>query len=163
MEFSWYTLDEMETPLAVEMFTLRHQVFSIEQGLSGQDVDQVDKICHHLCVTEGKEVIGCLRLYKTETRRMRRTRETFEIGRLCVKETHRNQQIAKKMMWRAILKGMESNPKAEVEIDAQLYLRDFCESLGFQALSDPYLEDSIPHLRMGISQASFADTKKAAN
>lgn len=163
MNLNWYVLDEMEVSLAVDMFSLRHQIFSVEQGFSGQEVDEVDRSCYHLCALEGKEIVGCLRLYKTERRTMRRTRETFEIGRLCVKETHRNRQIAKKMMWRAILKGMESNPRAEVEIDAQLYLREFCESLGFQALGDPYLEDSIPHLRMGISQSSFADTKKAAN
>lgn len=161
MQFSWSLLEDMETTLAVEMLALRHDIFSVEQAFSGQTVDEVDKTCLHLCVTEGKEVIGCLRLYKTEVRRMRRTRETFEIGRLCVKETHRNQQIAKKMMWRAILKGLESSPEAEVELDAQLYLRDFCESLGFHATGDPYLEDSIPHVRMSISADSIREMKKA--
>lgn len=36
----------------------------------------------------------------------------------------------------------------EIHIQAQAYLQDFYQSFGFQAVSDVYPEDGIPHLDM---------------
>lgn len=35
-----------------------------------------------------------------------------------------------------------------IKIGAQNYLRSFYESFGFEAVSDVYLEDNIPHIDM---------------
>jgi ElaA protein len=38
--------------------------------------------------------------------------------------------------------------KSTITIGAQLYLRKFYESLGFQQSGDIYLEDGIEHIKM---------------
>ena len=35
-----------------------------------------------------------------------------------------------------------------IKISAQLYLKSFYSSLGFQQVGDAYLEDGIPHIAM---------------
>ncbi|MFG1491853.1 GNAT family N-acetyltransferase [Oceanospirillum sp. HFRX-1_2] len=35
-----------------------------------------------------------------------------------------------------------------IKIGAQVYLQKFYESLGFEAVSEPYDEDGIPHIDM---------------
>ncbi|EMY45680.1 N-acetyltransferase GCN5 [Glaesserella parasuis gx033] len=38
-----------------------------------------------------------------------------------------------------------------VYVQAQAYLQDFYQSLGFKPISEVYLEDGIPHLDMALN------------
>ena len=42
----------------------------------------------------------------------------------------------------------------DIKIGAQAYLQEFYQSLGFEDLQRPYLEDGIPHLEMLRPQAA---------
>lgn len=154
----------MDTSLSVEMFGLRHQIFAVEQIFSGQEVDIFDRTCRHLCVTTEKEVIGCLRLIHHGERK---GQDRFSIGRVCVKHEYRGQQIAKRMIGLATMKGVEVGNHPDFELDAQVYLLGFYESMGFEPLGDPYLEDNIPHIQMRLSHKKLvsetSDTKKATS
>ncbi|MFW5891357.1 MAG: GNAT family N-acetyltransferase, partial [bacterium] len=61
---------------------------------------------------------------------------------------YRRQGIAKKMMNKALLYISNNFEADSIRISAQKYLLDFYRSLGFESVSDEYLEDGIPHHEM---------------
>jgi ElaA protein len=40
-----------------------------------------------------------------------------------------------------------------IQISAQKYLKAFYKSLGYEIVSDEYLEDGIPHLKMELKKS----------
>lgn len=134
--------------MAIAMLAMRHRVFGQEQLYLGQEVDDWDKSCLHLCVTDDKELIGCLRLCQL----ISDTHDTYEIGRLCVEPIYRHQRIGKKMMSMAVLKGMGNGLEAQFETRAPLYLIEFYRSVGFEPIGDPWVEDDVPHIYLKLSQ-----------
>lgn len=67
---------------------------------------------------------------------------------MLVNSEHRKEGLGRKIVQRTI--GMiEANyPQRPIVIGAQVYLQSFYESFGFEAISDVYLEDDIPHIDM---------------
>ena len=55
-----------------------------------------------------------------------------------------------KMMVAIFQRIQEKYPNQPIVIGAQVYLRSFYESFGFEAISDVYLEDDIPHIDMKL-------------
>jgi ElaA protein len=51
-------------------------------------------------------------------------------------------------MQKAIEECFEIFGRQNIKIGAQLYLKKFYESLRFRQVSDVYLEDNIPHVKM---------------
>ena len=72
----------------------------------------------------------------------------MSIGRVCVHKNYRNQGIAKSMMLEALefVKKQVSHPT--IKISAQSYIIPFYESVGFEIISEPYLEEGIEHRKM---------------
>ena len=52
------------------------------------------------------------------------------------------------MVEEAIRLSQELFPKEDLHAQAQAYLEDFYASFGFEAISEIYEEDGIPHLDM---------------
>ena len=52
------------------------------------------------------------------------------------------------LMRHAIAEVQQRWPGSPIRIGAQAYLQKFYEGCGFQVVSEPYLEDGIPHLTM---------------
>ena len=52
------------------------------------------------------------------------------------------------MMQLAVRKTIEQFNDPVIIISAQLYLQQFYESIGFVQVSDTYMEDGIPHIKM---------------
>jgi ElaA protein len=55
-------------------------------------------------------------------------------------------------MKRSIDKTIELFGKVPITIGAQLYLKNFYESLGFNKISEIYVEDGIEHIKMQLNQ-----------
>lgn len=70
------------------------------------------------------------------------------IGRVLVREEYRGSGIARKMLNTAISYIADALGENEIQIGAQEYLLAFYKSLGFEPVSEVYLEDGIPHLDM---------------
>ena len=52
------------------------------------------------------------------------------------------------LMQEGIARCSQAWPDRGIRISAQAHLRGFYGSLGFEAVSDEYLEDDIPHIEM---------------
>jgi ElaA protein len=59
----------------------------------------------------------------------------------------RGQQLGRELMLRGVAFCQDLFPMP-IRISGQAYLQNFYESLDFATVSEPYLEDDIPHIEM---------------
>lgn len=143
MEIVIKHFNELNTKELYGILKLRSEVFVVEQRCIYQDIDGHDTDGFHLILKVENQIVGCLRILKKGV-----TFNQVSIGRVCVKESHRGQKIAQRMMKRAIRFIQSEIMEEEIKISAQTYLIKFYERLGFNEVSDKYLEDGIPHIDM---------------
>jgi ElaA protein len=70
------------------------------------------------------------------------------IGRVVVNKNARGNGLANKMMTKAIQYIEKKYGLGEIELSAQLAIKDLYIKSGFKVISDVYLEDGIDHVRM---------------
>jgi ElaA protein len=70
------------------------------------------------------------------------------IGRVVTSPAVRRSGAGRELMKKSIHHCYDLFGKSPIKIGAQLYLKRFYESFGFQQVSDVYLEDGIEHIYM---------------
>lgn len=142
MNWKFKKFDELTTNELYEILKLRAEVFVVEQDCPYQDLDDKDKWAYHLFLEDddGSTVIAVLRILPENI-----AYEDMAIGRVIVKKSHRGQGLSKVMMRKAINFIIEDLGKKRIKLSGQAYLREFYEDLGFERVSDIYLEDGIDH------------------
>jgi ElaA protein len=125
------------------LLQLRAEVFIVEQNCVYQDIDGKDEKALHLIGEDNGNIIAYARLFKPHD-----YFEEASIGRVVVREKTRAQKIGHILMREAIQVIETHFEETKITISAQLYLKHFYESHGFVQISDTYLEDDIPHIRM---------------
>jgi ElaA protein len=147
---AWQCLPFAQVPALTlyQALALRSSVFVVEQRCVYQDLDGSDPQAwmvvgslEHADATA--PVIATARVLPPGVRFAEPS-----IGRVCTAATHRRQGLGRRLMTIAIRCAREHHPGLAVRISAQAYLQDFYESLGFEALGPPYLEDGIAHRDM---------------
>lgn len=136
--FSDLTVEEL-----YGILQLRTDVFVVEQECPYPEVDGNDAVCQHLFYEENGEILAYLRILPAGV-----PFEEPSIGRVVVKQATRGRGLARPMMQQAIAFIYDTWKADRIKISAQTYLADFYTSLGFEAVSDMYLEDGIPHMDM---------------
>ena len=119
---------------------LRAEVFVVEQNCPYQDLDDKDQSAYHLFLKDNAQIIAVLRILPRGV-----SYDELAIGRLVVKKSYRGNQIAEKMMKKAIDFIISDLNQTKIRLSGQAYLIDFYKGLGFKKVSDEYLEDGIPH------------------
>ena len=126
-----------------EMLHLRVKVFVVEQNCHYLDLDKKDQKAHHVLGYYNGELVAYCRLFGKGD-----YFDTASIGRVVVASQFRRYGFGHQLMDKAIELQAELFGETELTISAQLYLKKFYESHGFIKISDEYLEDEIPHIRM---------------
>ena len=143
IQFKIKPFKELSTIELYQILQLRSEVFVVEQNCVYQDIDGKDeKAIHVLGYYE-----GVLATYS----RLFKTNDYFadsSIGRVIVKESHRDKKLGHDLMRASITAIKELFDETNITISAQLYLLKFYESHGFVAVGESYLEDDIPHIEM---------------
>jgi ElaA protein len=143
IQFKIKPFKELSTTELYEILQLRSEVFVVEQNCVYQDIDGKDqKAIHVLGYYE-----GVLATYS----RLFKPKDYFtdsSIGRVIVKESHRDKKLGHDLMRASIAAIKELFHETNITISAQLYLLKFYESHGFVAVGESYLEDDIPHIEM---------------
>ncbi|HEX4850610.1 MAG TPA: GNAT family N-acetyltransferase, partial [Puia sp.] len=70
------------------------------------------------------------------------------IGRVVTSPARRAEGFGKLLMEKSIEAAYHLYGKTALRIGAQLYLKKFYESFGFEQTSEVYIEDDIPHIEM---------------
>ena len=135
--------EELTTTELYEILRVRSEVFVVEQTCIYQDLDLKDKKAYHLFCEDNDEIVAYLRILDKNV-----SYSEISIGRVLVTEMNRGKGLAREMMQKAISFVEEELSEMQIRISAQLYLKQFYESLGFLITSEVYLEDDIEHIEM---------------
>ena len=136
-DWSELSKDEIE-----KIFSLRSEVFIVEQDCVYQDIDGKDKLAKHVLGFEKKELIAYSRIFKPGD-----YFKEASFGRAVVRKSYRGKGYGHLLVDKSIdhLKIRKQQP---IKISAQSYLKDFYSYHGFIAKGDEYMEDGIPHTAM---------------
>ena len=127
-----------------DIFSLRSEVFIVEQECAYQDVDGKDEKADHVLLHVNDELVGYARVFPKNT-----YFKEASFGRAVVRKNHRGEGYGHLLVDKAI-EHLKQNKQSLIKISAQSYLKEFYASHGFVVKGDEYMEDGIPHTAMFI-------------
>lgn len=143
MELNIKKFSELSNQELYKIIEARINVFVVEQNCPYKECDNKDQNSFHLFYQKEGEIAAYLRIIPAGI-----SYPEISIGRVLVKDKYRRNGLANKLM-QAALSYIKNNFKTEaVRISAQEYILDFYQQLGFEVVSERYLEDDIPHFEM---------------
>jgi ElaA protein len=122
---------------------LRSEVFVVEQTCVFQDIDNKDQASYHLMGWKDDLLAAYTRLMPPGV-----AYEIASIGRVVTSPLARGTGLGKILMEKSIEEAIRLFGVIPIKIGAQVYLKKFYTSLGFNQTSDIYLEDGIEHIEM---------------
>lgn len=143
MSWNLKRFDELTNMELYNILKERTSVFVVEQNCPYPEVDGKDPQSYHLFKEEYGEIIAYLRVLPAGV-----SYQEASIGRVFVKKEYRGQGLAEELLRRGLEYINHELRELTVKIQAQEYLRKFYGSFGFQAITETYLEDNIPHIDM---------------
>ena len=143
MNFILKTFDQLTNNELYNILKERTAVFVVEQNCPYLEVDGKDLQSYHLYIEENDEIIAYLRILPPGV-----SYEELSIGRVLVKKEHRRKKLGQQLMAFALQFIQNELKETTIKIQAQAYLHNFYASFGFQAISEIYLDDNIPHIDM---------------
>jgi ElaA protein len=135
--------NDLTTLELYSILRLRIEVFIVEQNCVFQDADNKDQQSSHLMAFENEDLLAYTRLVPPGE-----IYSEASIGRVVTSPLARQKGLGKELMERSIEAIYNLFGKGPIRIGAQLYLKKFYGSLGFEQVSDTYLEDGIEHIYM---------------
>lgn len=130
------TVDELH-----DIIQARLEVFVVEQNCVYQDLDGDDPASVHVWLTVEGRVVAVCRVCPAGTHLSQ-----VSIGRVITRPHGRGYGLP--LMRRAIEVAQEAFGATQIDIEAQEYARGFYERVGFVGVSDTFMLDRIPHIRM---------------
>ena len=137
------TFDELTNHELYELIQLRNEVFVVEQNCVYQDADGKDPLSNHLLGYTNDLLAAYVRIVPPGTS----YKDYCSIGRVVVSPNHRRKDYGKAVMQKSI-EICKKEYSEDIKISAQCYLEKFYTALGFEVVSEQYLEDDIPHYAM---------------
>lgn len=138
MELVTKRFDELSIDELYEILRVRAQVFVAEQNCAYQDIDGCDKNSYHIFLRDGAEIKAYLRIIYGA--------EEIKIGRVLT--TERGKGYAGIILKEGIKTVKEKLNGKKIVVDAQTYAKGLYEKFGFKQVSEEFLEDGIPHVKM---------------
>tara|TARA_B100001093_G_scaffold364870_1_gene349657 strand:- start:2697 stop:3131 length:435 start_codon:yes stop_codon:yes gene_type:complete len=124
------------------IFSLRSEVFVVEQECVYQDVDGKDEQADHVLLTIDNNLVGYTRVFNENI-----YFKEASFGRAVVKKTYRGKGYGHLLVEKS-LEHLKASKQSPIKISAQAYLKDFYSSHGFVVKGKEYMEDGIPHFAM---------------
>jgi ElaA protein len=145
MQLQWLLkkFDELNPLELYNVLRLRSEVFVVEQNCVFLDMDNKDQQCYHLMGSHENELVAYVRLLPPGL-----AYGEVSIGRVVSAPQYRGTGAGKLLMQKAIATAIELFGQQPIRIGAQLYLKNFYSSLGFEPQGDIYMEDGIQHIIM---------------
>lgn len=122
---------------------LRNQVFYVEQRCDDLDLDDRDQQSLHLTIYDGEILVGYARLLPPGL-----SYPEMSVGRVAVSASYRGRKTGRLLMEASLSYLRQNYGEGAIKISAQRYLEQFYGSLGFQAISEVYMEAGIAHIKM---------------
>ncbi len=134
--------NELTTMELYRILRARAEIFVVEQDCVYQDLDNKDLNAWHVWYEDEDGVAAYCRVLDKGV--------SYEgegsIGRVIA--VKRSTGLGYKVMMEGIRVAEEKFGQTSLRISAQQYAQGFYEKCGFVRVSEPYLEDDIPHVQM---------------
>lgn len=143
MELVIKHFNELSLEELVDIYKLRVAVFVVEQKCPYQEIDDADKVAYHIWLQEGGEIQAYARALPPGA-----TFEEASIGRVIAKK--RRCGLGTQIVSAAVLTAKERFGARMLKIEAQVCVKSLYEKAGFVQVSEPFLEDNIPHVLMEL-------------
>lgn len=152
MDLTWHDLHHSDLGVGdlYDVLALRNRVFVVEQECCYLDIDGLDLVAdtrHLFARAPSGSVVAYARLLAPASDQ---ADAPARIGRVIVAPESRGRALGRRLMEDALTACAAHWPDAGVQLAAQAHLRDFYVSLGFEAISDVYDDDGIPHVDMRL-------------
>lgn len=122
-----------------DALNIRETVFVKEQGFANE-FDETDKTCDHLILYDGEKAVGCARIFPDGE-------AGWHIGRVAVLPEYRGKGLGARLVCEAEKRVLELGGKM-LCLSAQMQAEGFYKKLGYRTVSEPYLDEHCPHVRM---------------
>ncbi len=145
-EFCELTPQELYT-----VMKLRSDVFVVEQQCAYAELDDRDQAAIHLWLEDKDGIVAYLRILMPGVEA-----DCFAIGRVVVAGSKRGQGLAAILLKEGIGYIEDEFDGSRIYLEAQTYARGLYEKAGFRQISDEFMMDGIPHIRM-IRESSLKE------
>lgn len=139
MELVVKKFNELNIHELYEILRVRQDVFVVEQECAYLDADGVDQDAVHVFLRDETGIKAYLRVFERDER-------TAQIGRMLT--TQRGGGFGGVLLKEGIRIAKGMLKKEAIYIEAQTYAIGFYTREGFQVVSEEFLEDGIPHVKM---------------
>lgn len=143
MELYIKNFEELTNQELYKIIEARINIFVVEQNCPYHECDNKDQDSFHLFYQDQDQIAAYLRIIPPGL-----SYPEASIGRVLVKKDYRRQGLGLEQMQQAISFIKNNLDVEKIRISAQEYILDFYKNLGFEVISDRYLEDNIPHYEM---------------
>ncbi|MDE6239236.1 MAG: GNAT family N-acetyltransferase [Muribaculaceae bacterium] len=144
MDIKIKRFEDLTTSELYEILRCRAEVFVVEQNCDYQDLDMLDMASTHLYIEADGKIMAYLRVIDPGVKY-----SAASIGRVLTMKEFRGQGLTRLLMSEAIRIGKSLCDT--IEIEAQAYLTEFYNSLGFRRTSDVFILAGIPHVSMVLN------------
>jgi ElaA protein len=134
--------DQLSRKEINDIFSLRSEVFVVEQECIYQDIDGKDEKADHVLLIINNELVGYTRVFNENI-----YFKEASFGRAVVKKNYRGEGYGHLLVEKS-LEHLKTNKQSPIKISAQSHLKEFYSSHGFVAKGEEYMEDGIPHTAM---------------
>ncbi len=143
MNFVAKNFSELSLTELYEILKARSQIFIVEQNMHCQDMDGVDQKARHFFIEENGKVLAYLRAFYADD-----SKTVVRIGRV-LSITH-GIGLGTDIMRKAMADIKETMNCRKICLDSQKTAIGFYEKLGFQTVSDEFLEEGVIHVAMQL-------------
>lgn len=142
--WTWARFDDLGVHALHDALALRCRVFILEQG-PYQDPDDADKHAWHLLGRAQPDgpLLAVLRVVDPGVKYAEPS-----MGRVATAAQARGTGLGRALIHEGMQRCRQAWPGHGVRISAQAHLQRFYAEQGFVTVSEPYLEDDIPHVEM---------------
>lgn len=138
--------DEHTARQLFHILKLRQDIFFVEENIIYPDLDDMDEDSIHVFATTEKDnktiTVSYARVYFDPVEKH------VKVGRVATASAYRGLGFGGKIMRRCCEVARDRFKASEVWLDAQLHAVGFYKSMGFQVVSDVFMEAGIEHVRM---------------
>lgn len=143
MIFSVKKFDELNTFELYEILKARAEVFVAEQKITCADPDGADPDCIHCMMWEDGKLAAYMRAFVY-------AENTAKIGRVLTRT--RGKGHGAELMRLSVPEIKKILDCEKIVVSAQTQALGFYEKTGFIAISEEYLEEGVPHVKMELKE-----------
>ena len=132
---------ELTTEELYRILQLRVSVFVVEQNCSYMELDGLDQKALHVWLEDEGQILAYLRVMDKGAEN-----ERASLGRVIAVKRRRG--LGSRILAEGIRAAREYFQADSIYLEAQTYAMGLYEKQGFRPISDEFLLDGIPHIKM---------------